>query len=56
MKRMLTFCSLPSNSSSKKVKTGIAPSEYVIRNILNYSKALAVLKTEEIGQVNRVMN
>jgi hypothetical protein len=38
------------------MKNGVSPSEYVIRNILNYSKALAVLKTEEIGMVNRVMN
>ena len=33
-----------------------SPSESVIRNLLNYSKALAVLKTENTGYLNLVMN
>jgi hypothetical protein len=37
-------------------RNGISPSEQVIRNILNYSAALAVLKTRETGFINLVMN
>jgi hypothetical protein len=33
-----------------------SPGESVIRNLLNYSKALAVVKTEETGILNLVMN
>jgi hypothetical protein len=37
-------------------RNGVSPSEQVIRNLLNYSSALAVLKTRETGFVNLVMN
>jgi len=70
MKKTLTLYSLPSLSSNyksgartrkhqlrkKMERNGVSPSEQVIRNLLNYSSALAVLKTRETGFVNLVMN
>ncbi len=64
MKRTATFYSLTSfplkendPSAYKRRRTGVvSPSESVIRNLLNYSKALAVLKTTETGYINMVMN
>ncbi len=64
MKRTATFYSLKSFSSkvndlsAEKQRRGkvVSPSESVIRNLLNYSKALAVLKTTETGTINMVMN
>ncbi len=35
---------------------GDSPSEYVIRNILNYSRALSIIKTHEAGTLKMVMN
>jgi hypothetical protein len=64
MKRTATFYSLtnyhqevsdPSAIRRRRVKA-VSPSESVIRNILNYSKALTVLKTTETGYINLVMN
>jgi hypothetical protein len=40
----------------KMERNGVSPSEQVIRNLLNYSSALAVLKTRGTGFVNLVMN
>jgi hypothetical protein len=70
MKKTLTLYPLPSYSSKnrsgtrsrrhllrkKMERNGVSPSEQVIRNILNYSKALSVLKTRETGFINLVMN
>jgi len=64
MKRTATFYSLTSfpsrlndASADKRRRRKIcSPSESVIRNLLNYSKALAVLKTNETGYINLVMN
>jgi hypothetical protein len=70
MKKTLTLYPIPSYSSKqqsgarsrkhqlrkKMERNGVSPSEQVIRNILNYSRALAVLKTRETGFVNLVMN
>jgi hypothetical protein len=56
MKRTITFSASPSHFNKNNTDTGISPSEHVIRNILNYSKALAVLKTERTGTINMVMN
>jgi hypothetical protein len=64
MKRTATFYSLTSfpytvnDSSAGKCRRRkvVSPSESVIRNLLNYSKALAVLKTTETGYINMVMN
>ncbi|MFZ4523358.1 MAG: hypothetical protein ACOYNC_16740 [Bacteroidales bacterium] len=64
MKRTATFYSLTSFPSGEIVpsadrrrrKREVSPSESVIRNLLNYSKALAVLKTNETGYINLVMN
>ena len=64
MKRTATFYSLTSfpstanDSSADKCRRRkvVSPSESVIRNLLNYSKALAVLKTTETGYINMVMN
>jgi hypothetical protein len=64
MKRTATFYSLtpiqskvndPSADKRRRRKV-VSPSESVIRNLLNYSKALAVLKTTETGYINLVMN
>ena len=64
MKRTATFYSLPHGyskvndpSAEKRRRVEIvSPGESVIRNLLNYSKALAVLKTTETGYINMVMN
>jgi hypothetical protein len=56
MKRTLTFYSFHSRSGSVKNSRDMLPSESVIRNILNYSRALQVLKTEKFGIVNLIMN
>jgi hypothetical protein len=64
MKRTATFYSLtslqskvndPSDEKRRRRKI-VSPSESVIRNLLNYSKALAVLKTTETGFIHMVMN
>jgi hypothetical protein len=64
MKRLTTHYVLASDRSksnqdlneSFKGPHAVSPSESVIRNLLNYSKALAVLKTHDSGYVNLVMN
>ena len=64
MKRTGTFYPLTSFTSKvndpsadkRSRRSTVSPSESVIRNLLNYSKALAVLKTTETGYVNLVMN
>jgi len=64
MKRTATFYSLISSQSKvndSSAETGrrrkiVSPSEFVIRNLLSYSKALSVLKTNETGYINLVMN
>jgi hypothetical protein len=56
MKRTLPFYSDHSSFSGKKIRSGVSPSDYVIRNIMNYSRALEVLKTEKTGIVNVIVN
>jgi hypothetical protein len=70
MRRHLTLNSLtsvPSNRKSvltdpkpfpkrKTERHDVAPREFVIRNILNYSLALSVFQTQETGFVKMVMN
>lgn len=61
MRRTATLYYLTSrgnvNSSDKRRKRHeMSPSESVIRNILNYSKALSVFSTPETGIINLVMN
>ena len=63
MKRHATLFSLNSNISKengfsaewRKNHMEVSPSDAVIRNILNYSKALAVLKTHD-STIRLVMN
>jgi hypothetical protein len=52
----LPGASSPGLSRKRKKDPMVSPSESVIRNILNYSKALAVIKTRESGLFNLVMN
>jgi hypothetical protein len=64
MKRTATFYSLTSiqskvsepSADKRRRNKVVSPSESVIRNLLNYSKALTVLKTTETGYINLVMN
>jgi hypothetical protein len=61
MKRTATFFPLSSKvnstpSDKRRRRTEINPSESVIRNILNYSKALSVYSTQDAGIINLVMN
>jgi len=64
MKRTATFYAMTSYQSemnnlsadTRRRRKIVSPSESVIRNLLNYSKALAVLKTTETGYINMVMN
>ncbi|MEI7661729.1 MAG: hypothetical protein WCK34_06020 [Bacteroidota bacterium] len=64
MKRTATIYSL-TNSQSKVNDPSVerrrnrkvcSPGESVIRNLLNYSKALTVLNTTETGYIHLVMN
>ena len=64
MKRTATFYPVSSFPSRKndhpaekqRFHEDISPGESVIRNLLNYSKALAVFKTPETGYIHMVMN
>ena len=64
MKRTATFYSLTSFQSKvndpfsekRGTRKVVSPGESVIRNLLNYSKALSVLNTTETGYINLVMN
>ena len=64
MKRHATFYSLNSNTSKEnsfsdkfgKNRKEISPSDSVIRNRLNYSKALSILTTHDTGIIRLVMN
>ncbi len=67
MRKPLTLCSDTLSSVFRKenentekmekshVRDGVSPSEMVIRNIMNYSKALSVLRLKD-GYFYRVMN
>ena len=47
---------LPVNSREKKFSAAdFTPGDHLIRNILNYSRALSVLKTR-MGSVNLILN
>lgn len=64
MKRHATIYSLNSrnpkengfSTECRKTCKKVSPSDSVIRNILNYSQALAILKTQETGIIRLVMN
>jgi hypothetical protein len=66
MRKSVTLCSISSLSHPRKTRRktsfnnidrhGESPSEYTIRNILNYSLALSVIQTKDTGCVNLVMN
>jgi len=70
MKNPLTLYSVSSLSSKdqsglrtrkyqlrkKMERNGVSPREQVIKNLMNYSLALSVIKTSETGFVNLVMN
>lgn len=43
------------SAAKRRIKV-VSPSESVIRNLLNYSKVLAVLTTHNTGFINMVMN
>jgi hypothetical protein len=45
-----------SSSERRRRRLDNGPGESVIRNILNYSKALSVFSTPETGIINLVMN
>ena len=53
-----TFHAMSNHPSAdrRRRRKVISPSESVIRNLLNYSKALTVLTTNETGTINLVMN
>ncbi len=64
MKRHATLFSLNSrnpkengfSAESRINQKKVSPSDSVIRNILNYSQALAILKTQDSGTIRLVMN
>jgi len=61
MKRTATIYSLNTkvNAGSpdvRRMRNANGPSKSVIRNILNYSKALSVLQTKDAGIIHLVMN
>jgi hypothetical protein len=64
MKRQSTHFVPVSDTSHRNLSTNehreghaaVSPREFVIQNLLNYSKALSVLKTRDSGIVNLVMN
>ncbi len=45
-----------SDPDDQKNNKSVSPREFVIRNILNYSKSLFILKTRQTGIINLVMN
>lgn len=45
-----------SNSDSTKHQETKMPSEQAVENILNYSKALSIRKSNEIGFIENVLN
>ncbi|MBC8314046.1 MAG: hypothetical protein ISR57_00450 [Bacteroidales bacterium] len=45
-----------SDPYDQKNNKSVSPREYVIRNILNYSKSLSILKTHRTGTITLVMN
>lgn len=63
MNRSFTF-SIGNSVSDGKINPGdvqknnknVSPREYVIRNILNYSKSLSTCKTRQTGPMLLVMN
>jgi len=70
MRKPLTLCTKPSLSNREQTsrvnmkperglkmkRNGVSPGEYVIRNLMNYSRSLAILNTKETGIVSVVMN
>jgi len=64
MKRHATFYSLNSRTSKensfsdelRKNRNEVSPSDSVVRNILNYSKALTIFATHDTGIIRLVMN
>ncbi len=66
MRKPVTLCSLTSSVSSQKKgsmnrkklkpKSGVSPSEYVLRNIFNYSRALVVFHLPDAAPVSMLMN
>ncbi|TSA27377.1 MAG: hypothetical protein D4R67_06210 [Bacteroidetes bacterium] len=44
------------SDEGKKSSKSVSPSEYVIRNILNYSKSLSTCQTRFTGHIHLVMN
>ena len=63
MRKSATLYSSSTFTSEKKkpipedeIRKGIPPGEWVIQNILNYSKALSVLKSEKAGYIRMMMN
>lgn len=65
MRKPVTLCSDTLSSVSMKEKDsqmekflerdGVSPGELVIQNIMNYSRALSVIRMKD-GYINRVMN
>jgi hypothetical protein len=63
MRKSVTLYSLSTYTPEKKrpspsdeMRKGVPPCEWVIQNILNYSKALSVMKSENTGFINMIMN
>ena len=48
---------LPSNENVPEfTKDDLTPGEHLLKNIMNYSRALSVLKTQYLGSVNLILN
>lgn len=64
MKRHATIFSLKQETSKengfsaefRKNRKEVSPSDSVIRNLINYSKALTILNTHDSGIIRLVMN
>jgi hypothetical protein len=64
MKRTVTFYPLTRYHSKsnepveekRRVRKVVSPSESVIRNLLNYSRALQIIRTQDAGMINLLMN
>ncbi|MBL7110403.1 MAG: hypothetical protein ISS19_00495 [Bacteroidales bacterium] len=63
MKRISTFLfgtsvseGRSSPNEAQKNNKSVSPREYVIRNILNYSKSLSTCETHQTGTIYLVMN
>ncbi|MBN8704091.1 MAG: hypothetical protein J0M08_13565 [Bacteroidetes bacterium] len=56
MNKTITPSNLISQPTSNSSKNELTPHLHTIRNILNYSKALSIIKTSQLGTIELLKN